>query len=465
MARIMPQNHPMSIALRAASGAWSSRTTFMLGLTTAAVGLGNLWRFSYLVGENGGALFLLVYLATLFMVAVPVMIAEVVIGSHGRANPVSSVLAACERAKLPRVWSVMGWLMALTAILILANYAVVGGWTLAYIQKFDGGLFSAASAQAVAAVFSSHLADPEPMVYWQSLFILLTFTISALGIHRGLAVLFWLAVPLLLVLLGVLIIYSLEYGAMEKAGQFLFSSVSYDFDSGSVLTAMGHAFFTLGVGVGVGIAFGAYAPEKLPIGRTVMAVAVLDTFIAIAAGIAIFPIVFANNLEPAMGPGLMFVSLPYAFGNMPQGETYGLLFFLLVAVVAVGSAVALAEPPMSWLKERLRLRRPFAALLLGGVVWLLAWASCLSFNQQQHAHWLGELTLFQSLDVITVEWLLPLGALLVTLFAGYALPRHITRLELYRESNDFYFLWRACLRYIAPPVILFIMLAAYIGNL
>jgi NSS family neurotransmitter:Na+ symporter len=155
--------------------------------------------------------------------------------------------------------------------------------------------------------------------------------------------LFWFAIPVLLVLLGVLIIFSLQYGDLEKAGEFLFSSVSFDFTVHSVLIAMGHAFFTLSVGVGVGIAFGAYAPDKLPIGRTVLAVALLDSFIAIAAGLAIFPIVFAANLEPSMGPGLMFVSLPYAFGNMPEGETYGLLFFVMVATVALGSAVALAE--------------------------------------------------------------------------------------------------------------------------
>jgi NSS family neurotransmitter:Na+ symporter len=462
MARIMQQNPPMSIALRARSGVWASRTTFVLALGTSAVGLGNLWRFPYLLGENGSALFLMVYLATLFLVAVPILIAEVVIGSHGRANPMSALLHASKNSGTFAAWSVIGWIMGIACLLILAYYSVVAGWSLAYVQKMDSGVFGDASAAMVGQHFIDFLSDPEPLVYWQSVFIIITFTVSGLGIHRGLGVLFWFAIPVLLVLLGVLIIFSLQYGDLKKTGEFLFSSVSFDFTAQSILIAMGHAFFTLSVGVGVGIAFGAYAPDKLPIGRTVLAVAVLDSFIAIAAGLAIFPIVFAANLEPSMGPGLMFVSLPYAFGNMPDGETYGLLFFVMVATVAVGSAVALAETPMAYLVERMRLRRPIAALLLGGAVWFLALGCALSFNLWDDVYFYGSLTLFQLLDRVTVNILMPLAALLTTLYVGYALRREVLRVELYRETNNFFFLWRACLRYIAPPAILVIMLAAFI---
>ena len=458
----MQQNPDMSIALRAKYGVWGSRTTFVLALTASAIGLGNLWRFPYLMGENGGALFLVVYLATLFLVAVPIMIAEVVIGSHGRANPVSSLLHASRHSGISSAWSVVGWIMSITAFLILAYYSVVAGWGLAYVQKMDSGIFGDASAAMVGQYFNDFLADPQALVYWQSVFIILTFGISGLGIQRGLAVLFWFAIPMLLVVLGVLIVFSVQYGDLEQAGEFLFSSVSFDFTARSVLIAMGHAFFTLSVGVGVGIAFGAYAPDKLPIGRTVIAVAVLDSFVAIAAGLAIFPIVFAANVEPDMGPGLMFVSLPYAFGNMPQGETYGLLFFVLVSVIALGSAVALAETPMTYLVQRMRLRRPVAALLLGAAVWLLALGCALSFNQWSDVYFHDNLTLFQLLDRVTVEFLMPIGALLTTLLVGYALNREVLRVELYRETNNFFSLWRACLRYIAPPAILVIMLAASI---
>jgi NSS family neurotransmitter:Na+ symporter len=266
------------------------------------------------------------------------------------------------------------------------------------------------------------------------------------------------------VVLTVLINFSLQHGDVEAAGKFLFSAVSFDFTASSVLAAMGHAFFTLGVGVGVGVAFGSYAPEKIPVGRTVLAVAILDTFVAIFAGVAIFPLVFANNLEPNMGPALMFVSLPYAFSNMPDGEIFGVLFFLLVSVIALASAVAVAEVAMSTVVERLRLRRSIAAFSMAALVWLLALPAALSFNQWQDVHWFNGLTAFQSLDVLTTQIFMPVAALLVALFVGYALRREVLRVEMHRESNQFFFLWRACLRYIAPPVILAAVLAAAIES-
>jgi NSS family neurotransmitter:Na+ symporter len=194
----------------------------------------------------------------------------------------------------------------------------------------------------------------------------------------------------------------------------------------------------------------------------VVAVAMFDTLFALAAGLAIFPIVFAANVEPAMGPGLMFVGLPYAFGNMPQGELFGSLFFVLVSVVALASAVALAEPGVSYLVERMRLRRPLAAVCLGAVVWVLSVLSALSFNLSQDAHWLGDRTFFESLDFVTAQVLLPIVGLGTVLLVGYGLRREVLRVEMYRESRYFFLLWQVCLRYIAPPAILLISVAALI---
>ncbi len=455
----------MSIAVRSTTGVWGSRTTFVLALTASAVGLGNLWRFSYLLGEHGGGAFLLTYLACLFLVAVPVLIAEVVIGSHGRANPAGAILYAAQRSELSRAWVVVAWLAGIAATLILAYYCVVAGWSLAYIQKLQSGVFADASAAEVGREFQALLADPTQLVQWQSLFIILTFVVSGLGIYRGLGVLFWLTIPLLMVGLGVLIEFSMEHGDMERTGKFLFSISEYDFTARSVLLALGQAFYTLSIGVGVGMCFGAYAPEKIPIGRAVIAVAVFDTMVALAAGLAIFPIIFANNMQPSMGPGLMFVGLPYAFGNMVQGELFGAVFFLLVSVVALSSAVALAEPAVSYLSERMYLRRPLAALVVGLGTWLLALCCALSFNQWQDVHFLADLTLFELLDVLTVGIMLPLVALLTALLVGYGMHREILRVELYREGNYFFMCWRFCLRYIAPPAILIILVAAVVDHL
>jgi len=456
----MQQNQRMSIAVRSSSGVWGSRTTFVLALTASAIGLGNLWRFSYLLGEQGGAPFLIAYLLCLFFVAVPVLVAEVLIGSHGRSNPVSALLYTSARSDITRAWLVIAWIASIASAIILAYYSVVAGWGLAYIGKMQSGVFSDASAAEVGRVFTTMLADPQQLLQSQTVFIVLTFTISALGIFRGLAVLFWFSIPLFLVALGVLVEYSLLNGDVTQAGEFLFSVNTYDFTAESVLLAMGQAFYTLSIGVGIGMAFGAYAPDKIPLGRTVLAVALFDTMVALAAGLVIFPIIFAANVEPAMGPGLMFVGLPYAFGNMVEGELFGAIFFITITVVALSSAVALAEPVMSYLVERMRLRRPVAALLFGTVTWFVALGCALSFNEWQDVYWYQQMTLFQLLERVSTVILLPTAALLTALLVGYCIRREILRVELYRESRLFIFLWRFCLRYIAPPAIVIVMASA-----
>ncbi len=455
----------MSIALRSTTGVWGSRTTFVFALTASAIGLGNLWRFSYLLGEQGGAPFLLAYLVCLFLVAAPVLIAELLLGSHGRGNPVTALLYAARRSEINRGWVVIAWLAGFASVLVLAYLSVVAGWGLAYVEKLQAGLFADASAADAGREFSELLMGPRTMVQWQTIFIILVFGVSGLGIYRGLGTLFWLVGPVLLVSLGALIEFALTEGDMEMAGSFLFSVNLYDFDATSILIAMGQAFYTLGIGLGVGMAFGAYAPDKIPLGRVVVAVALFDIMIAVAAGLAIFPLVFATNLEPTMGPGLVFVGLPYAFGNMPQGEWLGALFFLMTSVVALGSGVALAEPAMAWVTERMRIARPAAAMLLGGAVWILALGASLSFNIWQDVYVIGDLNLFRFLEMLTTCVLLPLAALLTALLVGYRVRRDILRVELYRESKHFVFLWRACLRYIAPPVIVVIMLTALVEYL
>lgn len=455
----------MSITERSGLGGWTNRMTFFLALTGSVVGLGNIWRFSYLAGENGGGPFVLVYLLSLLFVATPVLIAEVVIGSHGRSSPIVSVEWARSRANGGTGWLSIGWIASITALLILSYYSVVAGWALAYVGKMQTSLFADASAANVGMQFQQFLAKPQQLIYWQSLFLGATMLIVALGVRLGLAVLFWIAVPMLLVLLGILINFSLEKGDVEAAQQFLFGFNIWDFSAQSVLIALGHAFYTLSIGVGAAMVFGAYAPEKVPIGRTVIAVALIDTVIAMAAGLAIFPIVFANNLEPNMGPGLIFVSLPYAFGNMVQGEWFGSLFFMLVVVAALGSAVALAEPMVAYLVQVRKMRRVAAAAGVGGVVWVLGLGTVFSFNLWSELTLIGGLNFFELLDFITANILLPLCGLLIALFVGWVMRREVLRVELYRENDQIFFLWRWLIRYIAPPAIMIIFIAALLGGL
>lgn len=455
----------MSLALRGELGGWQSRTTFVLTMSASAIGMGSLWRFSYLVGENGGGLFVLAYLLCLYLVAVPVMIAEVIIGSHGRASPIVAIRWAADRSLLSRGWMLVGVLACLTGLLILSYYVVVAGWALSYAWNTHTGLFAAASATVVAQQFELLLDDVLLMIYWQTLFLVPAVAISALGIRRGLGMLGWLAVPCLFAILAALVKFGFDAGDIPATRAFLFSIKPIDFTWGSLLVALGQALFSLGVGVGAGISFGAYAPRRLPIGRSVMAVAVFDSAIALMAGLAIFPIVFANNMEPSVGPGLMFIALPYAFGNLMLGELFGTLFFALVVLVALGSVVAIMEPIVGAIMQRLRLRRVSAALGVGVLVWLLSLLVTLSFAPGDEYTRLANGNLFRFMDALTVDLLLPLVALLTAVLVGWRLRPEILRLELSREMDLYFSLWRRLLRYIAPPAIAVIIITALLARL
>jgi NSS family neurotransmitter:Na+ symporter len=454
----------VNAAQRGELGGWRSRTTFVLALSASAIGLGSLWRFSYLVGENGGGLFVLAYVLCLFLVAVPVMIAEVIIGSHGRASPVVAIRWAADRSLLSRGWMLVAVLACITGLLILSYYLVVAGWALAYAWSMHTNLFASASVAVVAEQFELLLGDVLQMIYWQSLFLLPAVAILALGVRRGVGTLVWLAVPALLTLLAALVKFSFDAGDIPATQEFLFTVKPIDFTWGAALAALGHALFTLGVGVGTGISFGAYAPRDLPIGRSVMAVAVFDSTIALMAGLAIFPIVFANNMEPSMGPALMFVSLPYAFGNSMLGELFGTLFFVTVVLVALGSVVAMMEPLVGVCMQRLRLGRVSAALAVGMLVWLLAMVVALSFAPGDEYTRLADGNLFRFLDRVTANYMLPVVALLTAVLVGWRLRPEILRLELYREMDLYFSLWRRLLRYIAPLAVAVIVGAALLNH-
>ncbi len=423
--------------------------------------MGNLWRFSYLSGEYGGGAFVVTYVLCLLLIAVPVMVAEIVLGKYGGPSPVGAIRRACDGSLRSRAWLLVGALTCLTGLLILSVYIVVAGWGLAYAGFLHTGIFSAARAADVGAHFDRFLSDPIPQIYWQSLFLLLTAGTVVLGVRRGLGMLVWFTVPLLVGLLAFLIKFGFDNGDIGATGNFLFSTRLVDFSGQSVLLALGHAFFTLGVGVGTGISYGAYAPQRTPIARSVLAVAVFDTLFALLIGLAIFPIVFASNVEPASGPGLLFISLPYAFGNTMQGELAGTIFFVLMVVAALGSAVAIMEPIVATLMQQLRLARFTATLLVAAIVWLSGLAVVTSLGTGKGLPWFGNRNLLDILDTVTAGVLLPLVALLIALLVGWRLRPEILRLQLARESDLFFSLWRFLLRYIAPLAIAVLVLAHF----
>lgn len=439
-------------------GSWTSEWTFVAAATSSAIGLGSLWRFAYLAGAHGGARFVLVYLACALLVAAPVLVAQVVLGVRGRADPVHAIEAVALESAVSRHWRLIGVLLIVTALLILSYFSVIGGWLLVYARWLYQGDLAAASARQIGEQFGQLLADTPAQLLAHFIFMAMTWLVVALGINRGVGLLVRAAVPLLLLLLVVLVLYSFRMGNMAAALKFLFAPAATGFTWDSALTALGQAFFSFSLSMGGMMAYGAYMPDRRPIMRMILVVVLLDSLVGVLAGLAIFPLVFAQHLQPSVGPGLMFVTLPYIFGNVQNGALVGTSFFVLVLLAALGSAVALLEPGTAWLVQRMRWRRPFAALVLAVLAWSVGLLTICSFSVWPD--WRpGGKTLFAWIDWVSADLLLPVCGLLIALFVGWRMRSEAARDELFVEHPRIYAAWHFLLRYIAPPAITVVLCA------
>lgn len=445
-------------------GSWANRWIFILAATGSAVGLGNIWKFPYIAGENGGGAFVLVYLLFILAVGVPIMMAEVLVGRRGRQSPINSMREVAIEANHSPKWALVGWMGALAGFLIFSFYSVVAGWVLAYIAGMGNGDLLGMDGDAAGKAFNDLLADPQALLIWHSVFVVLVMTVVMGGVNKGLERATRIMMPALFVLLLVLLGYSMTTGAFGQGFDFLFhfdpSALSWD----AVLVALGHSFFTLSLGMGAIMAYGSYMPKKASIGSTVLTIAALDTVVALIAGLAIFPIVFANGMDPGAGPGLMFISLPVAFGQMPGGHIFGFLFFVLVGLAAWSSAISLMEPAVAWMVERFGLGRGPVCVGLGIVVWLLGIAALSSFNFGSDVALFG-MNIFDFLDFITANVMLPLGGLFVACFAGWILTKRITQEELAINNPTLYLAWSVAIRYIAPIAVAAIFVLNLIDKL
>jgi NSS family neurotransmitter:Na+ symporter len=435
---------------------WSSRLVFLMAAVGAAVGLGNLWKFPYTAGVNGGAAFVLVYLVAVAAVAVPVVIAELLIGRRGRMSPPNSFLALAREAGANPGWRFVGWMNLLAVFLILSFYSVIAGWALAYVPKLALGHFRAASADQVAAEFAALLGSPGTLALLHGLFMALTVSIVAVGLKRGIERAVRFLMPTLLIMLIALVLYAAIEGDMARTVRFLFQADFSKINSGVVLQAIGQAFFSVSVAMGLLITYGAYLDRETRLGSSAIYIAGADTFVALMSGLAIFPLVFANALDPAEGPGLIFVTLPIAFGQMPAGTLFGALFFLLVLVSALTSSIAILEPMVSWAEEHAWLKRGPAAIAAGALAWVVGLATVFSFNLWAGWFPLGrferfrESTMFDLIDYFTSNLLLPLGGVLIAVFVGWVLSAETTRQEMGMQTGWSFRAWRFALRYIAP---------------
>ncbi|MGD8176040.1 sodium-dependent transporter [Marinimicrobium sp. ARAG 43.8] len=441
---------------------WGHKGTFVLAATGSAVGLGNIWKFPYITGENGGGAFVLMYLVFIALIGVPVMIAEVTLGRHGRANPVASVQKMAQQSRVSLGWGAIGWLGVTTAFLILSYYSVIAGWALDYMSTAIQGGFSGWDGEQASAAFEALQADPWRLMIWQTLFIGMTVLVVAFGVIRGLETAVRVLMPLLFLLLLLLLMYAAVAGEFARGLSFMFSFNPGDLSWEAASVALGHAFFTLSLAMGAIMAYGSYMPGRASIGKMVLTVAFLDTLVALVAGLAMFPIVFATpGLSPSEGPGLMFVSLPVAFGNMPVGVLFGAAFFILVTLAAWSSTISLLEPCVAYLTERFGWRRLSANVVIAGSAWLLGIGSVLSFNLWKEVKPLLGLTVFGLLDSATQQVMLPLGGLAMAVFVGWIAKREVLRRELRQESDGQFALWLLLLKYVCPPALLLILAGSF----
>jgi len=440
-------------------GQWSSRWTFILAATGAAVGLGNIWKFPYLTGQNGGSAFVLVYVVCVAALGIPLMMAEILLGRRGRSTPIRTMQVLAEETNTTQWWQIIGWSGTLAGMLILSYYSVIGGWTLAYIFKSTAGTFSGASGQFAAETFGHFVGSPTSLFIWHTFFMILTMGVVAGGVQGGLEKAVQFLMPTLFFLLLLMVGYSMTTGFFDKGLEFLFTPDFSKLTSASMLSAMGQAFFSLSLGMGTIMIYGSYVPKDTSIASTSIIIALADTLVALLAGMAIFPIVFANNLEPGSGPGLIFQTLPVAFGNMAGGQAFGSLFFILLLVAAWTSSISLIEPLVTWLIETYGMTRIKASLYSGIATWLFGLGTVWSFNWWAELTFFG-LTFFDLLDFVTSNLMLPLGGILMALFAGWLMKAESTKAELNIHNPTLYLAWQALVRYIAPVAVFIVLLNA-----
>lgn len=430
---------------------WSSQWIFILAATGSAVGLGNIWKFPYVAGQNGGGAFILIYLLAV-VVILPIMTSEILIGRRGCGSPVHAMQRLSAEFGLHRAWKGVGLMGVAAALLILSYYSVIAGWTMAYFFRAGAGIFERATVDGVEHIFSDLTGSSEKLLAWHTLFMVITSGVMGWGIKDGLEKVVKFMMPLLFFLFLALLVYAAVETELGAAFKYMFVFDFSKITGDGVLAALGQAFFSLSLGLGAIMAYGSYLPAHIPIVRTSFVIAGMDALVAIIAGLVVFSLVFHHGLEPGQGPGLVFQTLPLVFGSIPGGETLGAVFFFLLFVAAWTSAVSLVEPGVSWLTDRWRIGRGPAACIIGFAAWLLGLGSVFSFSDAENWTVFGR-TVFDSFDFLTANVLLPFGGLLIAIYGGWKLPAFVLREELNVKSEGFYRFWRFMLRYLSPIVI------------
>ncbi len=447
---------------RSSQGQWSSRFAFVLAAAGSAIGLGSIWRFPFVVGENGGGTFVAAYVAAVLMVGLPLLIAEVMLGRRGRRNPISSMALLSEEEAGHTGWRFSGMLGVGTGLLILSYYAVIAGWTLAYALRVVGGAGIGVDAASASAAFDAMRGDLLEVALCHTIILGAAAWIVGRGVEDGLERAVTFTMPLLVVLLLILVGWALTHGDAARAFDYLFHGESAQLDAGLMLAALGQVFFTLSIGMGALMAYGAYLPGSIKLVGAALTVVCANGIVSLLAGLVIFPLVFRHGIDPAAGAGLVFATLPLAFASMPGGQAFGALFFALLVLAALGSAIALLEPAVAWAVESRKLSRPRAAVAVAGAVWLLGIPAATSFNLLTDFELLGH-SPFDLVERFTSQVLLPLSGLSLALFAGWVMCKSSSVEELDVGVGSRYSAWRFAIRWLAPGLLVVVGGAAILA--
>ena len=446
---------------------WSGRTGFILANVAAAVGLGSIWKFPYEVGANGGGSFVICYVIGLIVIVLPLMLCELAIGRHGRSDAIKSVAVVAAAAHASRWWSLFAFLGVVTGVLILSFYSVIGGWAMAYVFDTIGHGLPSQDAGGAKARFDALLSSPATLLLYHLAFMTMAVAIVARGVSKGIERASMILIPTLIVLILVLAIYALMRGGFWTTWNYLFAFDISKITPKIALEALGLGFFSIGVGLSIMIAYAAYADRNINLRQVAIVTMVSDTAVSFLAAFAIFPIVFAENLDPSSGPGLVFITLPLAFSHLPLGAAASIAFFTLLLVAAIGSAISFLELAAAPLQHVLKCSRTTATVACGAICWTIGIATVLSFNVW--AEWFplsflpgfARATWFDLIDHLTSNVLLPIGGFGIAIFVGWAVPRSMVAQELGLGAavlNALYVL----LRYVVPAGIAIASVAVYL---
>ncbi|MDD4086891.1 MAG: sodium-dependent transporter [Bacteroidales bacterium] len=435
---------------------FSSRLGVIAAAAGSAIGLGNIWRFPYVAGENGGGAFLLIYIGFIILIGVPVMLSEFVIGRSTQRNPVG----AFKKLAPKTLWPLTGFLGIIAAFFILAFYTTVSGWTLEYLYLAISDSFKAKTAESLAIGFDSFRTSGLRPLIWQNIFMFFTAFIVYRGIRNGIEKYTKILMPLLLVIIVILGIRSITLPGAGEGLLFLFKPDFSKITGTVILEALGQSFFSLSIGMGTLITYGSYIGKKEKLGNTALSVSAADTLIAILAGIAIFPAVFAFGIAPEAGAGLVFITLPLIFEQMTGGYFFALIFFLLLSIAALTSTISVLEVVTAYLAEELNLGRKKATLLAASSIAVLG-VACTMSQGPWSAISVGNKNLFDLLEMISANIMLPLGGLLIVIFVGWYLSKEKVFDELSNEGKlkaGFRYLYLFIVKFLAPVAIAFVFL-------